>query len=39
LYNGVHQLESKIPETDPNADKMRRHIAVARERIAKGRQQ
>jgi hypothetical protein len=30
-------LENKIPEKDPNAEKMRRYIAVARERIAKGR--
>jgi len=33
----ISEMESKIPPKDPNAEKMRHFIAVARERIAKGR--
>lgn len=33
----IKELEDKIPESDPNAEKMRHYIAVARARIAKGR--
>jgi farnesyl-diphosphate farnesyltransferase len=33
----IKEMEDKIPAEDPNTEKMRHFIAVARERIAKGR--